>query len=66
MFTEETSLSDNRCVSLNEKSDLLGKIHTCGHGSKNHEMDILCTICFKQTEIAIEGKIHSKINLEIQ
>ncbi|GFX13965.1 integrase catalytic domain-containing protein [Trichonephila clavipes] len=42
------------------------KIHTfCGHASKDDEMDILCTLCYR-TKNAIEGKIISKINLEIQ
>ncbi|XP_023210347.1 KRAB-A domain-containing protein 2-like [Centruroides sculpturatus] len=72
MLTEEISVSDTCCVCLKETSDALAckkcrqKIHTfCGHASKDDEMDILCTLCFK-TENAIEGKINSKINLEIQ
>lgn len=41
------------------------KLHTfCGQASKDGEMDILYTRCFK-TENAITGKINSKINLEI-
>ncbi|GBM66486.1 hypothetical protein AVEN_129271-1 [Araneus ventricosus] len=37
----------------------------CDHASKDNELDILCTRCFK-TEHDIECKINSKINLEIQ
>ncbi|GFQ80343.1 uncharacterized protein TNCT_127041 [Trichonephila clavata] len=72
MLTEDIAVSDICCVCLKETSDALvcnkcrEKIHTfCGHASKNNEMVILCTFCYK-TENAIKGKINSKINLEIQ
>ena len=47
---------------LHEK---MSKNHTFyGHASKDDEIDILCTLSSK-TENAIEGRINSKINLEV-
>ncbi|GFY66416.1 uncharacterized protein TNIN_476391 [Trichonephila inaurata madagascariensis] len=72
MLTEDIVISDTCCVCLKETSNALAckkcreKIHTfCGHASKDDEMDILCTLCYR-TKNVIEGKINSKINLEIQ
>lgn len=72
MLTEKISVSYTCCVCLNERSDVITrkkyyqKIHTyCDYPSKDTEMDILCSLCFK-TENAIEEKINSKLNLEIQ
>ena len=59
------------CV-IKEMSDVLActkctqKMHTfCAYASKDDEMHILCTLCFKTANV-IKGKINSKINLEIQ
>ena len=42
------------------------KIYTFDdHASKDHELNILCNLCCK-TGNAVEVKVHSKINLEIQ
>ncbi|GFY71138.1 integrase catalytic domain-containing protein [Trichonephila inaurata madagascariensis] len=72
MLIEDIAVSDTCYVCLKETSDTLAcqrgheKIHTfCGPASKDNEMDILCTLSYK-IENAIEGKINSKIDLEIQ
>ena len=72
MLTEEFSASDTCTLCLKEPSYALAckkcwqKIHIfCDHAGKDDEMDVLCTLFFK-VKNAIEGKINSNINLEIQ
>ena len=70
MLTEEIFVCHIPVVCVNEWCTSCKmrrrKIHTfCGHASKGDEMDVLCNICFK-SENAIESKMNSKINLEIQ
>ena len=71
VLIEENSVSDTCCVCLKEANYAVAskmcrqKIHTCGHACKDVEMDILYILCFIPENV-IEGKIKSKINLEIQ
>lgn len=71
MPTKDISVSDTCCTCLKETSGALTckkcrqRIHTFCHASRDDEMDIFSTLCFKSKN-AIDVKINSKINMEIQ